>query len=67
MTQVELREELKMKRSTYAAEVQSRLQYKNGMERIVDLTQEKCRDSRLVEEILKVADECEASSYGVDC
>jgi hypothetical protein len=60
VTQVELREELRMKQATYIAEVQSRLQYQKALSKIVDISQDRCRDTKLVEDILKVADECEA-------
>ena len=60
VTQVELKEELKMKQATYVAEVHSRLQYQKALSSIVDLIQESCRDTRLVERILEVADSCEA-------
>ena len=60
MAQVELKEELKMKQGTYIAEVHSRLQYQKTMMAIVDLVQENCRDHRLVEQVLKMHDECES-------
>jgi myosin-5 len=59
VTQVELKEELKMKQATYIAEVHSRLQYQKAVSKIIDLAQEKCRDVRLVEEFLRIADACE--------
>jgi myosin-5 len=58
---VELKEELKMKQATYVAEVHSRLQYQKSMAKMTDILQEKCRDTRLVEDILNVADTCEDS------
>jgi hypothetical protein len=60
MAQVELKEELKMKQGTYIAEVHSRLQYQKTMTAIVDLVQDNCRDHRLVEQVLKMHDECES-------
>lgn len=60
VTQVELKEELKMKQATYIAEVHSRLQYQKTLSKIVEMASERCRDTRLVEDILSVADECEA-------
>nr|ACS35543.1 myosin G [Phaeodactylum tricornutum] len=60
VTQVELKEELKMKQATYTAEVHSRLQFQKALSKIVDIAQERCRDSRLVEDILRIADECES-------
>ena len=60
MTQVELKEELKMKQGTYIAEVHSRLQYQKTMSHIVDAIQERCKDHRLVEDILTMSDECES-------
>jgi len=60
VTQVELKEELKMKQATYVAEVHSRLQYQKALSKIIDVAQEKCRDDRLVEEFLRIADAAEA-------
>jgi myosin V len=60
ITQVELKEELKMKQATYVAEVHSRLQYQKALSKIIDVAQERCRDDRLVEEFLRIADTCEA-------
>jgi len=59
LAQAEIKEELKMKQATYIAEVHSRLQYQKTLAKIVDVIQEKCRDSRLVEDILVMSDECE--------
>jgi myosin-5 len=56
---IELREELKMKQATYVAEIHSRLQYQKALASIVDVVQDKCRDTRLVEKILGIADSCE--------
>ena len=64
VTQVELKEELKMKQATYIAEVHSRLQYQKALSRIVELASERCRDTRLVEDILSIADECESEYMG---
>ena len=58
--QVELKEELKMKQATYIAEVHSRLQYQKSLAKIVDVAQERCRDTKAAELILGIADECEA-------
>lgn len=63
VTIVELQDELKMKNATYVAEVHSRLQYQNALSRIVELVSDKCRDTRLVEKVLSVADECEAEYH----
>lgn len=60
LAQVELKEELKMKQGTYIAEVHSRLQYQKTMSHIVDAIQERCKDNRLVEDILTMSDECES-------
>lgn len=57
--QVELKDELKMKQETYIAEVHSRLHYQKVMTGIVDIVQERCRDHRLVEDLLAMSDECE--------
>lgn len=59
LVNVELKEELKMKQATYIAEVHSRLQYQKTLTKIVDTVQERCRDSRLVEDVLSLADDCE--------
>jgi predicted nucleotidyltransferase len=59
LNHVEIKEELKMKQATYIAEVHSRLQYQKTMTKIVDVVQERCRDSRLVEDILEITDNCE--------
>ena len=59
LTQVEVKEELKMKQATYVAEVHSRLQYQKTMAKIVDTIQARCKDTRLVEEVLQMADDCE--------
>merc|ERR1711935_238225 len=55
--QVEAKEELRLKSATYVAEVQSRLQYQKALQKITDVVQENCRDHRLVENVLTVADE----------
>ena len=59
MQQVELKDELIMKQETYIAEVHSRLHYQKVMMGIVDLVQGRCRDHRLVEDVLSMSDECE--------
>ena len=64
LTQVELKEELKMKQGTYIAEVHSRLQYQKTMGTIVDMIQDQCRDHRLVEDVLALSDECESDYMG---
>lgn len=63
VTQVELKEELKMKQASYTAEVHSRLQFQKALSKVVDISQERCRDERLVEDILRIADDCESSEY----
>eukprot|EP00529_Nitzschia_sp_RCC80_P002676 CAMPEP_0113502094 /NCGR_PEP_ID=MMETSP0014_2-20120614/33347_1 /TAXON_ID=2857 /ORGANISM="Nitzschia sp." /LENGTH=1686 /DNA_ID=CAMNT_0000396811 /DNA_START=191 /DNA_END=5250 /DNA_ORIENTATION=+ /assembly_acc=CAM_ASM_000159 len=62
----ELKEELKMKNATYAAEVQSRLQYQKALQKITDMITDSCRDHRLVERVLKVADDVEADLMSTD-
>ena len=64
LTQVELKEELKMKQGTYIAEVHSRLQYQKTMGTIVDMIQDQYRDHRLVEDVLALSDECESDYMG---
>lgn len=62
VTQVELKEELRMKQATYVTEVHSRLQYQKALAHIINLVQDRCRDTRLVEDILRVADACDAET-----
>lgn len=62
---VELKEELKMKQATYVAEVQSRLHQQKMLSKVIDKLQEKCRDARLVEEILTLLDDGESEYLGV--
>mmetsp|Transcript_5567 Transcript_5567/g.6162 ORF Transcript_5567/g.6162 Transcript_5567/m.6162 type:complete len:1417 (-) Transcript_5567:19-4269(-) len=57
--QVESKEELKLKSATYVAEVHSRLEYQNALQEITEIVQENCRDHRLVERVLNVADKVE--------
>jgi chromosome segregation ATPase len=59
LTHIEVKEELKMKQATYIGEVHSRLQYQKTMGKMVDRIQERCRDSKLVEEVLQMSDDCE--------
>lgn len=59
MAQAEQKDEIRMKQAAYVSEVQSRLQYQDAMTRIVELLQEKCRNSRLVEEVLQITDDVE--------
>lgn len=59
MQQMELKDELTMKQETYIEEVHERLHLQKVMTRIVDTVQERCRDHRLVEDILAMSDECE--------
>jgi len=57
--QVELKDELKMKQESYIAEVHSRLHYQQVMTGIIDKVQARCKDHRLVEDLLAMSDECE--------
>jgi hypothetical protein len=59
MQQVELKDELKMKQESYIAEVHSRLHYQQVMTGIIDKVQARCKDHRLVEDLLAMSDECE--------
>ena len=61
LLQVEAKEELKMKNASYVAEVQSRLQYQHTLNGVIGMVQERCRDVRLVEDILAMYDDCEAN------
>lgn len=60
LTQIEMKEELKMKQGTYIAEVHFRLRYQKTMAQIVETIQERCHDCRLVEDVLMMSDECES-------
>jgi len=60
VTQSELKEEIHVKRETYAIEVQSRLRYQKLLADVMDKVQDRCRDARLVEELLSMADSCDA-------
>jgi urease gamma subunit len=55
----EMKDELRMKKAAYVEEFHSRLQYQDAMAKIVDLVQDKCRDSRLVEQVLQLSDDVE--------
>ncbi|KAL3923818.1 MAG: hypothetical protein SGILL_001422 [Bacillariaceae sp.] len=59
LQQVELKDELRFKTATYVAEVQSRLNFQKALQQITDIISESCRDHRLVERVLTVADEVE--------
>jgi hypothetical protein len=59
VTLAEAREEGKLKQSTYASEVRARLLYQKSLWAMVDLVQDQCRDTKLVEKLLRVADHCE--------
>ncbi len=56
---MELKEELKMKQGSYIAEVHSRLNYQQVLANVVDKIQGRCRDHRLVEEILAMSEQCD--------
>lgn len=62
LAQTELKEELKMKHATYVAEIHSRIQYQKAMNKVVEMVEQRCRDTRLVEDVLMVADECESNN-----
>jgi len=59
MVQENMRDEVRMKQAAYIEEVRSRLQYQESMGKVVDLLQQRCRDSRLVEDVLQITDEAE--------
>lgn len=59
ISQQEMRDELQMKNNAYISEFRNRLNYEEAMSRIIDTLQERCRDSRLVEDILQITDEVE--------
>lgn len=54
---MELKDELNMKQETYIQEVHSRLHCQKVMTNIVDMVQERCKDHRLVEDVLGMSDE----------
>merc|ERR1712232_856833 len=64
--QFELKEELRLKAATYGAEVQTRLEYQRALDKITNTIQEKCRDHRLVERVLTIADEVEMDFIASD-
>lgn len=59
----EMKDELQMKHNAYISEFRSRLNYEEAMSRIIDTLQERCRDSRLVEDILQITDELEEQKH----
>lgn len=59
MVQENMKDEIRMKQEAYIGEVRSRLQYQESMGKIVEMLQKRCRDSRLVEEVLNIADDAE--------
>jgi len=61
LAQEELKEELKMKQSTYVAEVHSRLMYQKTMHRMTDVIKSRCKDQGLMEDLLAMADSCESN------
>jgi len=58
--QFELKEEAKMKQATYIAEVQSRLQYQKALHHIVEMLQGRCRDDKLLDDVLTVYENAES-------
>jgi hypothetical protein len=63
LAQEEMNDVIKMKQAAYIAEVRSKKLLEAGMSRVVDLIQEKCRDSRLVEAVLQIHDEVEEQQH----
>lgn len=63
LAQEEMNDVIKMKQAAYIAEVRSKKLLEAGMSRVVDLIQEKCRDSRLVEQVLQISDEVEEQQH----
>lgn len=56
-----LKDDLKTRQSYYLAEAESRLSYQNTMAQIVNSIQDKCRNPQLIEDVVIMALECEAS------
>jgi hypothetical protein len=60
----ELRDELATKQAGYVAEVQSRLKYQNALQEVVQLVQEQCSDSELLQQILSIAGTVDTKAVG---
>jgi len=57
-----IREDLKMRQEFYVAEAQIRLQYQKTLAQILDVFQDNCKNSDLVEDVVCVALECESEA-----
>ncbi|CAB9500203.1 MYSc [Seminavis robusta] len=57
-----LKEDLKTRQSYYLSEAEARLAYQKTLAQIVGTIQEKCKDSKLVEDVVLMALECESES-----
>lgn len=57
-----LKEDLKARQAYYLAQAEARLAYQKTMAQIVTSIQDKCRDPQLVEDVVIMALECEASA-----
>jgi chromosome segregation ATPase len=57
-----LKEDLKTRQSYYLSEAEARLAYQKTLAQIVGTIQEKCKDAKLVEDVVLMALECESES-----
>lgn len=57
-----LKEDLKSRQSYYLSEAEARLAYQKTLAQIVGTIQEKCKDAKLVEDVVLMALECESES-----
>ena len=58
---IELKEELKMQKATYIAEVHSRIQYSKILQVVAKTVEEKSDDQMLVDEVNAIVEDCEMS------
>ncbi|GMH97992.1 hypothetical protein TrST_g1244 [Triparma strigata] len=58
---IELKEELKMQKATYIAEVHSRLQYSKILSVIARTVEDRSDDAHLVDEVNAIVEDCESS------
>lgn len=57
-----LKDDLKSRQSYYLSEAEARLAYQKTLAQIVGTIQEKCKDAKLVEDVVLMALECESES-----
>ena len=63
--QLEAKEALQIKSASYDAEVQAHLQHQNNTNDIVGMVQERCKDVRLVQDVLALHGSCALVNVGV--